>query len=145
MSQSDEELLGLFQQKNKKEYAFGLLVKKYQQRLYWHIRRMLIDHDDTDDVLQNTFIKAWKGLDKFRSDSKLYTWLYRIATNETITFLNQKKSRGTTSFDDLSYGIGEESIEGPYYSGDEIQQKLYRAIDTLPEKQKLVFNMRYFD
>jgi RNA polymerase sigma factor (sigma-70 family) len=141
---SDRELLQQFREGSNRNYAFNLIVRKYQERLYWHIRKMLISHEDTDDVLQNTFIKAFEGLDRFREDASLFTWLYRIATNESLSFL--KKKRGTL----LPLGKNLESLEKTlesdvYFSGDEIQKKLQKAIIRLPEKQRLVFNMKYFD
>lgn len=142
---SDQELLALFKDKEKRNYAFNLIVRKYQEKLYWHIRKIVIKHDDTDDILQNTFIKVWKGLDGFRADSKLYTWLYRIATNESLTFLKQQKTKYLMPIVDYEYHL-KESLEGDeYFDGDEIQRKLQKAILDLPEKQRVVFNMKYFD
>ena len=142
---SDRELLDLFAQSDSKNQAFSLLVKQYQQRLYWHIRKMVIDHDDADDLLQNTFMKAYQALENFREDSKIFTWLYRIATNESITFLNQKKRKVST---DLMKAVEKEGLntqENPLVSGDRIQMKLQQALLTLPDKQRLVFNMKYFE
>jgi RNA polymerase sigma-70 factor (ECF subfamily) len=142
---SDRELLDLFAQPDSKNQAFSLLVKQYQQRLYWHIRKMVIDHDDADDLLQNTFMKAYQALENFREDSKIFTWLYRIATNESITFLNQKKRKVST---DLMKAVEKEGLntqENPLVSGDRIQMKLQQALLTLPDKQRLVFNMKYFE
>ena len=126
--------------------AFHVLVKTYQERLYWHIRKIVMNHDDTDDVLQNTFLKAWRNIDKFREESSLFTWLYRIATNESITFLNSKKRKGgmVATGDENEYLMGNLAAD-PYFNGDEIQLKLQQAILRLPEKQRLVFNMKYFD
>ncbi len=142
---SDQELLEKFREEGSKHYAFNLLMKKYQQRLYWHIRRIVIDHDDSNDIIQNVFIKVWKALDGFRSDSQLYTWLYRIATNESITFLNSKKKRFTISFDDVEHELADHLASDPLFTGDKIQLKLQQAILTLPPQQRLVFNMKYFD
>ncbi|NQV75266.1 MAG: sigma-70 family RNA polymerase sigma factor [Bacteroidetes bacterium] len=146
MEVEDSEILQKFAQENTRDEAFRLLLTKYQQKIYWHIRRMVIDHDDTDDIVQDVFLKVWKSLSNFRSDSQLYTWLYRIATNESITFLNRKKIRNSVSLDD-SAGIDliETLAESPYFDGDKAQMKLQKALLTLPEKQKLVFNMKYFD
>src|SRR5437762_198476 len=105
MEYTDRELLDQFRNEDSRNFAFNLLMKKYQQRLYWHVRKIVIDHDDANDVIQNTFIKAWKGLHAFREDSQLYTWLYRIATNESITFLNQKKKRFFVSFGDVEHEL----------------------------------------
>lgn len=142
---SDVELLEMFRMNDSKHYAFNLLVKKYQQKLYWHVKRMVISHDDTDDILQNTLIKVWKGLDRFREDSNFYTWCYKIATNETITFLNNKKKRFFLPIVDVEKELVSNLENDHYFSGNEIQKKLQRAILTLPEKQRLVFNMKYFE
>ncbi|MFN8164816.1 MAG: sigma-70 family RNA polymerase sigma factor [Bacteroidia bacterium] len=142
---SDAELLEKFRNSDTRHYAFNLLVKKYQQRLYWHVRRMVIDHDDSNDIMQNVFIKVWKALDNFRSDSQLYTWLYRIATNESITFLNSKKKRFSLSFDQVENELGDKLITDPLFTGDKIQMKLQQAVLKLPPQQRLVFNMKYFD
>lgn len=144
---SDEELLALFQQEDTKEKAFEQIIKKYQQKLYWHVRRMVVDHDDADDVLQNTFIKAWKYLGNFRGDSKLYTWLYRIATNESITFLNNQKKRAISSIDqaDQGYSLADKLKGDTHFDANKAEWKLQMAIQTLPEKQKAVFNLRYYD
>ena len=145
INKSDEELLLLFKTKEKKEFAFSLLIKKYQERLYWHVRKMVIIHEDADDVLQNTFIKAWKGLENFEGKSKLYTWLYRIATNETITFLNKKKKKAEDSYESYENFLSNNLENDRYFTGDEIQTKLQKAILKLSEKQRVVFNMKYFD
>ncbi len=145
MSTDDQALLEQFKNPETRNYAFNLLVREYQKRLYWHIRKILIDHDDTDDVLQNVFIKVWKNLDNFKGDSLLYTWLYRIATNESITFLNQKKKRAGVPLDEASAFLAANLESDHYFKGDEIQAKLQKAILTLPDKQRLVFNMKYFD
>jgi len=142
---SDKELLQQFRISSSRSQAFNLIIRKYQKRLYWHIRRIVIDHDDADDVVQNTFIKVWKGLDNFKEDSQLYTWLYRIATNESLTFLKQKKAHLQVSFGDVEYVLGHSLEDDNYFKGDEIQKKLQQAILTLPEKQRIVFNMKYFD
>jgi len=141
---SDEKLIELFRTENP-NYAFNLIVEKYKERLYWHIRRMVIVHDDADDVLQNTLVKVWKGLAKFNQDAQLYTWLYRIATNETITFLNKKKKRFFIPIVDVEHELSSALQSDELYDGDEIQLKLQQAILTLPEKQRLVFNMKYYD
>lgn len=142
---NDKELLELFNEPDKREYAFNLIVHKFQERLYWHIRKILIDHDDTDDILQNTFIKAWNGLESFRQDSGLYTWLYRIATNEALTFLNQKKRKYLLPLVNVEKYLSDSLDGDEYFNGDELQMKLQKALLTLPEKQRIVFNMKYFD
>ncbi len=142
---SDSELIRFFHEPEKSDYAFNLIVKRYQERLYWHIRKLLIDHDDTDDVLQDTFIKVWNGLKNFREDASLYTWLYRIATNEALSFLRKKKKRFLFPLIDVEHQL-ENKLEGDgYFNGDTIQKMLQKAILSLPERQRLVFNMRYFD
>lgn len=142
----DSEILEKFAQEGTRHEAFNLLLKKYQQKIYWHIRRLVIDHDDTDDLVQEVFIKVWKGLANFRSDSQLYTWLYRIATNESITFLNRKKQKNNISLDETSgYQLAETLADSAYFDGDKAQMKLQKALLLLPEKQRLVFNMKYFD
>jgi RNA polymerase sigma-70 factor (ECF subfamily) len=137
--------MNLYRSEETRNQAIHYLIKAYQQRLYWHIRKIVISHDDADDVLQNTFIKAWKGLANFKEESKLYTWLYRIATNESITFLNKKQKTNSISLHPIEEMLSK-SLEGDtYFNGDEIQLKLQKAILTLPEKQRIVFNMRYYD
>ena len=123
--------------------AFDLIVEQYHQKLYWHIRRIVLSHDDANDVLQNTFMKIWKALPKFRGDSKVYTWLFRIATNESITFINKKKKH--LSFDDVSGEIPSPHQLGIDFTASEIEQKLEMAIASLPEKQRVVFNLRYYE
>lgn len=141
----DSEILEKFSSEKTRHEGFNLLLNKYQQKIYWHIRRLVIDHDDADDLVQETFVKVWKNLDKFRSDSKLYTWVYRIATNESITFLNKKKQRNNTPLDEVSDELAETLVASSYFNGDKIQMKLQQALLTLPEKQRLIFNMKYFD
>jgi len=141
----DAEILRKFQDEKTRNEAFNLLLKKYQQKLYWHIRRMVIDHDDADDIVQDTFVKIWKNLPGFRSDAQLYTWMYRIATNECITFLNKKKQKNNIPLDDVAYELADTLADSTYFNGDKAQLKLQQAILTLPEKQRLVFNMKYFD
>ncbi|MES2455660.1 MAG: sigma-70 family RNA polymerase sigma factor [Bacteroidota bacterium] len=141
----DAEILEKFSDLKTRDEAFNLLLNKYQQKIYWHIRRLVIDHDDTDDLVQDVFIKVWKNLENFRSDSQLYTWIYRIATNESITFLNKQKQRNNTPLDEVSGELEQTLVASSYFDGDKIQMKLQKALLTLPEKQKLIFNMKYFD
>lgn len=141
----DSEILLKFSVEKTRNEAFNLLLNKYQQKIYWHIRRLVIDHDDTDDLVQESFVKVWKNLANFRSDSQLYTWIYRIATNESITFLNKKKLKNNVSLDDVSGELAESLTAAHYFDGDRIQRKLQEAILTLPEKQRVIFNMKYFD
>ena len=142
---TDKEIMDQFRNLETRNYAFNLLVREYQKRLYWHIRKILLDHDDTDDVLQNVFIKVWRNLDHFKGESQLFTWLYRIATNESINFLNQKKKRAGIPLDDVSAFLANNLESDSYYKGDEIQLKLQKAILTLPDKQRIVFNLKYFE
>ncbi|UEG51966.1 sigma-70 family RNA polymerase sigma factor [Mucilaginibacter daejeonensis] len=144
-SVSDTEILAKFQDERTRNEAFNLLLKKYQQKIYWHVRRMVIDHDDADDLVQDIFIKVWKNLPGFRNDAQLYTWMYRIATNECITFLNKKKQKNNIPLDDVSYELAESLADSTYLSGDKVQLKLQQALLTLPDKQRLVFNMKYYD
>lgn len=142
---SDKEILELFAQTDTRNYAFNLLVRKYQERVYWHIRKMIIDHDDSNDVMQNVFIKAFKGLSNFREESQLFTWLYRIASNESLSYLSQKKRRFLLPLNDVEKELSMkvDAQAGP--NALQIEIKLQKAILKLPEKQRLVFNMKYFD
>lgn len=142
---NDKELLRLFRSSENRNYAFNMIVRKYQERLYWHIRKMVLDHDDANDLLQNTFIKAWKGLDNFREDAELFTWLYRIATNETLTFLKQKRNKFFLPIVDVEKELEQTLESDQYFDGNELQKKVQKAILTLPAKQRLIFNMKYFD
>ncbi len=142
---SDNEILMLYKSEATRNSALTHLINNYQQRLYWHIRKIVISHDDADDVLQNTFIKIWKGLENFKEESQLYTWMYRIATNESLTFLKQKQKQNTTSIHPIEYSLSKSLESDTYFKGDEIQLKLQQAILSLPEKQRIVFNMRYYD
>jgi RNA polymerase sigma factor (sigma-70 family) len=141
----DKELLELFRDPSSKEKAYTSIVRKYQEKLYWHVRRMVVDHDDANDVLQNVFIKVWKGLENFREDAKLYTWLYRIASNESLTFLEQQKKRQSVSIDDVQGGLSERLKADKDFDPSKIEWKLQLAIQQLPEKQRLVFTLRYYD
>ena len=127
---TDSELVKMFRDEEKRNYTFNLIVRRYQERLYWHIRKILLDHDDTDDVLQECFVKVWTALEGFREESGLFTWLYRIATNEALSFLKRKKRRAMFSLSDIEHKMSE---------------NLETAILKLPEKQRLIFNMKYFD
>ncbi len=140
----EERLLNSLQSDKDINSAFSKLVALYQRRLYWHIRNIVKSHDDTDDVLQNVFIKVYKNIKKFKGDSKLYSWLYRIATNESITFLNQKAKKYNITSQELSLQLVENLEADVYYEGDQMQLKLQRAIASLPQKQQQVFNMKYF-
>ncbi|GGH77443.1 RNA polymerase sigma-70 factor (ECF subfamily) [Filimonas zeae] len=145
MYPDDKELLHLFRQPETREQAFTGIIKKYQEKLYWHIRRMVVDHDDTHDVLQNMFIKVWNALDNFREDSQLYTWLYRIATNESLTFLEQQKKRSAVSLSDVESNLSNKIMADRHFDSNKLEWKLQLAIQQLPEKQRIVFNLRYYD
>jgi len=140
----DTQLLTELLDDRTKEFAFAKLVSQYKQPLYWHIRNIVKVHDDADDVLQNTFIKIFKNLDSFKGESKLYSWMYRIATNESITFINKKAKRMQITNEE-AVNLAINNLEADvYFKGDTIQLKLQKAIATLPDKQQLVFNMKYF-
>ena len=142
---SDSELLALFREEGKTRDAFDMLVRTYGERLYWHIRKMVVSHDDTNDILQNCLIKAWNGLSSFREEAKLYTWLYRIATNETITFLKKQRSHLFQPISEISRQLCETLPSDPLFNGDELQLQLQKAIHSLPNRQRQVFIMRYFE
>lgn len=141
----DRLLLQEFREPATREKAFNAIVKKYQERVYWHIRRMVVDHDDANDVVQNTFIKMWKGLENFREEAQLYTWLYRIATNESLTFLEQQKRKGALPLSEVEGGLSDRLKAEQNFDGAKVEWKLQLAIQQLPEKQRIVFNLRYFD
>ncbi len=142
---SDEKLLEWVQDSDNPDYAFNLIVRKYQEKLYWHVRRLVFDHEDANDVIQEVFIKAWKALESFRGESGLFTWLYRIATNEALSFIKRKKRRYFLPWQDVENTMAEKLESDPYFSSNEIQRKLQKAILQLPEKQRVVFNLRYYD
>ncbi|MBX2875047.1 MAG: sigma-70 family RNA polymerase sigma factor [Saprospiraceae bacterium] len=141
----DEQILNLIQREDQQERGFKLLLDKYQERLYWHIRKLVINHEDANDVTQNCLIKVFRGIQRFQGNSSLYTWLYRIATNESITFLNKKKKIGTDSIDNEALLLAEKLKADVYFDGNEIQLALQKAICILPEKQRAVFQLRYFE
>ncbi len=141
----EQTIVALVQQPVTLERGFRLLMKTYQERLYWHIRGMVQSHDHADEVLQNTFVKIYRGIGNFRGDSQLYTWLYRIATNESITFLQkQNKLKQIASLDDEHTGLNNTLYADTYFDGNKAQALLQKAIALLPDKQRLVFNMRYY-
>ncbi len=140
---SDSEILDLIRNDKTREKGFSWLVKKYQEKLYMHIRRMVSFHEDAHDVFQNTMIKVIRYIESFKGDSSLFTWLYRIATNESIRHLQKKKKVAATVLDENAYAL--KLISDPYFSGEEALSKLHAAIAYLPERQKAVFNMKYFD
>ena len=141
----DKEILEKFAKEESRNMAFNQLVRKYQQKVYWHIRKMVIDHEDADALTQETFIKVWKHLENFRQDAQLYTWLYRIATNECLNFLKSKKRKFFLPINDVSAELTAKIDQSDLISGEEIQLKLQKALLKLPDKQRLVFNMKYYD
>src|SRR5688572_6654543 len=142
---SDAELLIQFRKPETKEKAFTTIIKKYQEKLYWHLRRMVVEHEDANDVLQNVLIRVWNGLENFREDSQLYTWLYRIATNECLTFIEQQKKRTTISLSDVESGLSNKIKADRHFDANRLEWKLQLGIQQLPEKQRIVFNLRYYD
>ncbi|MFR9166689.1 MAG: RNA polymerase sigma factor [Dysgonomonas sp.] len=141
----EDKIIRLLQKENTKEQGFSLLVKTFSEQLYWQIRKIVMSHDDANDVLQNTFLKVWTNIDGFRGESKLITWLYKIATNESITFLNKQRTHNNIQLDDEENFLMTKLESDAYFDGDEAQLKLQKAILTLPDKQRIVFNMRYFN
>ncbi len=142
---NEAKLVEELKSKQEKEKAFRVLITLYKERLYWHIRNIVKSHDDADDVLQNTFIKVFKSIDNFKGDSKLFSWMYRIATNESITHINKNAKRLHLSSEEAQQFVINNLVSDVYFEGDAIQLKLQKAIATLPEKQQLVFNMKYFE
>ncbi|OQD43481.1 RNA polymerase subunit sigma-70 [Croceivirga radicis] len=140
----EETLVAELKNKETQGKAFEVLVDQYKERLYWHIRRIVLNHDDADDVLQNTFIKVYRNIEGFKANSKLYSWMYRIATNESLTFLDKKSKKLGKSTTEMQEYLVENLEADVYFEGDAIQLKLQEALATLPDKQKLVFNMKYF-
>lgn len=141
----DKELLQKIRNPETRNYGFNMLVRAYQQRVYWLVRKMVIDHDDADDLTQEIFIKVHKSIDQFREDSQLFTWIYRIATNECLSYLTRKKKRFFIPIEDMSEILTSKLDSSAHVGGDEIQKKLQKAILTLPDKQRLVFNLKYFE
>lgn len=142
---SEATFIEQLKDKATQEEAFRTLVSKYKERLYWHIRRMVFNHDDADDVLQNTFIKVYRNIGGFKGNSALFSWMYRIATNEALTFLSSKAQKYRVSSEELQQKMAEGLKADVYFEGDAIQLKLQQAVATLPEKQRLVFTMKYFE
>jgi RNA polymerase sigma-70 factor (ECF subfamily) len=145
VTQDDKALLALYRQPDTREKGFTEIIRKYQERLYWHIRRLVVDHEDANDVLQNVFIKVWKNLEGFREDAQLFTWLYKIATNECLTFLEQQKRKSAVSLSDVETGLSNKLRADNQFDANKLEWKLQRAILSLPEKQRVVFNLRYYD
>jgi len=141
----EKSLVRALKSDTEKEVAFRILVSKYKERLYWQIRKIVFDHDDSDDVLQNTFIKVFRNINSFKEDSKLYTWMYRIATNEAITFINKKAKMAKITIEDVKNRAIDNLESDVYFEGDAIQIQLQRAIASLPQRQQLIFSMKYFE
>lgn len=145
LATEDQALLATFKTEATRERAFTAILKKYSERLYWHIRRLVVNHDDAHDVLQNVSIKIWKGLADFREESNLYTWLYRIATNEALSFLESQKRRAALSLSDYEGSLENKLVAEKGFDARKIEWRLQQAIQSLPEKQRVVFNLRYYD
>ena len=141
----DSLILQKFEDEKTRHEAFSMLLNKYQQKVYWHVRRIVINHDDTDDLVQDVFIKVWKGLANFREDSQLYTWLYKIATNESLTFIASQNKRKSISFSDEESNLSNKIVADQHFDANKIEWKLQLAIQKLPEKQRVVFLLRYYD
>ncbi len=141
---TDSEIIQLYEC-GRREEAFNGIVETYTERLYWHVRRFLCSHDDTDDLLQDIMIKIWTALPTFRGESKLYTWIYRIATNEVLNHLRKQRFKAIVSLDSATSILERKIDDDAYFNGDEMQRELHKAIQRLPEKQRVVFNLRYFE
>ena len=141
---NEQEVLKLLQDESTQRKGFEMIVAQYSEQLYWQIRRMVLSHDDANDLLQNAFVKAWMNIDYFRAEAKLSTWLYRIALNECITFLNKQRAANAVSIDDPEAVLVQKLESDPYFSGDDAQLLLQKALLALPEKQRMVFNLKYF-
>ena len=145
LKEEEEELVKRLRDPQQCRKAFGDVIAIYSEPLYWHIRKMVINHDDANDLLQNTFLKAWSNIENFRGEARLSTWLYKIAINESITFLNKERQRLNVSIDDGDTFLIDKLESDEWFDGDELKRELQKAIAQLPEKQRLIFNMRYFD
>ncbi len=143
-SYNEREVLALLQDESTQKKGFEMIVAEYSEQLYWQIRRMVFSHDDANDLLQNTFIKAWINIDYFRAEAKLSTWLYRIALNESITFLNKQRAANNVSIDDAAADLVHKLESDSFFEGDKVQLALQKALLTLPEKQRMVFNLKYY-
>ena len=141
---NEKEIIALLQDPLRQREAFEQIVKEYSEQLYWQIRRMVFSHEDANDLLQNTFVKAWLNIDYFRGDAKMSTWLYRIAFNECLTFLNKQRANNQISIDEINAEMIGKLESDPYFDGDATQKAFLKAIQSLPEKQRIVFNLKYF-
>ena len=142
---SDNQLLDMFRNAKTRNLAFNQIINQNQERVYWHIRKIVLSHEDANDIIQNTFIKVWNNLDSFKGDSKIYTWIYRIATNESLHFLKKKKKHYFESIDNVSSRLSNLLIAERYFDGNEIEKKFQEALLKLPTKQRIAFNMKYFE
>ena len=142
---TDHHLLVMYKSADRRNYVFNHIINLYQERIYWHIRKILISHDDSNDVTQNTFIKVFENFSKFKGQSKIFTWIYRIATNESLSFLKNKRKYFFESIDNVSSSLINNLKSEKYFDGDKAEKKLQKAILTLPVKQRIAFNMKYFD
>lgn len=143
-SYNEREVLALLQKESTQKQGFEMIVTRYSEQLYWQIRRMVLSHEDANDLLQNTFIKAWMNLNYFRAEAKLSTWLYRIALNECLSFLNKQRAAVTVSLDAPEADALQRLESDPYFSGDKAQMALQKALLALPEKQRMIFNLKYY-
>ena len=141
---NEKEIIALLQDATRQREAFERIVNQYSEQLYWQIRRMVLSHEDANDLLQNTFVKAWLNIDYFRGDAKMSTWLYRIALNECLTFLNHQRAINRQSIDETDAEMLNKLESDPYFDGNETQRAFLKAVQTLPEKQRMVFNLKYF-
>lgn len=143
-SYNEEDIIARLKDEKERAAAFSVIVNRYSQQIYWHIRRMVLSHEDTDDLVQNTFIKAWTNIDKFRGDSQISTWLYRIAINETLNFLNKNRNN-TVSINSPEGAIADQLESDPFFNGERADVLFSEAVSRLPEKQRMAFNMKYFE
>ena len=141
---NEKEVIALLQEPDRQREAFAMIVRKYSEQLYWQIRRLVLMHDDANDILQNTFVKAWTNIEYFRGDAKMSTWLYRIALNECLSFLNKQQANMHLSIDDSDSNILNQLETDDYFDGNETQKLFLKAVQSLPEKQRIVFNLKYF-
>ena len=145
MKEREEHIIELISNEDTVKEGFHLIVTDYSEPIYWHIRRLVITHEDTNDVVQNTFLKAWLNIESFRGDAKISTWLYRIAVNESLNFINKDKDRHALPIDDPDLALENLLKSDSFFDGDKLDINFQKAIRNLPEKQRLVFTMRYYD
>ena len=141
---NEKEVIALLQEPDRQREAFAMIVREYSEQLYWQIRRLVLMHDDANDILQNTFVKAWTNIEYFRGDAKMSTWLYRIALNECLSFLNKQRANMHLSIDDIDSDILNQLETDDYFDGNKSQKLFLKAVQSLPEKQRIVFNLKYF-